>query len=233
MISEPPVGEPLVTQWLGRVPYGDALERQLKVVEARRSGACGDTLLLLEHPPVVTAGRNVREESYRASPEELAARGIDYFSVARGGDLTYHAPGQLVGYLIMDLAARGEKDVHRFVRRMEAALMTACARFGVATRRVEGRTGVFVDAGNEVAGPDRKLASIGVGVKRWITFHGFALNVSTDLGGFDVIVPCGLADVRMTSIAAELGGGPLGLDARARREVAECFVREWASPVEQ
>jgi len=217
----------LSIEWLGRIPYAEVLALQERAVAARRRGETGDRLLLLEHPPVVTLGRSTREENLLESREALLERGVEVHEIARGGDVTYHAPGQLVGYLVMDLKARGEPDLHGFVRRMEGALIDALAAFGVAGKRIEGKTGVFVEGVDASSEPERKLASIGVGVKRWVTYHGFALNVSTDLRGFEAIVPCGLEGVEMTSVARELGVGPLGLDARVRKEVGEAFLRAW------
>lgn len=214
-------------EWLGRVPYAEALDLQARALEARGRDECPDRLLLLEHPPVITLGRSSREENLLESREALAARGIEVHEIARGGDVTYHGPGQLVGYLVMDLKARGEADLHLFVRRMEGALIDALATQGIAGKRIEGKTGVFVERAEGESGPERKLASIGVGVKRWITYHGFALNVSTDLRDFAPIVPCGLEGVEMTSVARELGVGPLGLDARMRAQVGEAFQRAW------
>lgn len=218
---------PLEIAWLGRISYAEALDRQMAAVEARISGRSGDVLLLLEHPTVVTLGRSSDEANLRARPEELTARGVEIHRIARGGDVTLHAPGQLVGYLIVDLRERGAPDLHDFVRRMEGSLISALAEIGLSTRRVEGRAGVFMTR-DQVPGVDRKIASIGVGVRRWVTYHGFALNVTVDLREFDVIVPCGLADVEMTSVARELGSGPLGLDARLRRVVADEFARSHA-----
>jgi lipoate-protein ligase B len=208
---------------LGCVPYAEALRLQERLVEERRRGAGPDRLLLLEHPRVVTLGRRFRSGSLVASREELARRGIGLFEVARGGDATYHGPGQLVGYLIADLAARGEPDVHRFLRRLETALATALGRLGVAPHLVPGRTGVFVD---DPARPEpaRKIASIGVGLRGWVTCHGFALNVTLDPAEFAVIVPCGLRDVVMTSVAREIAApAPADLSERALREVERAF----------
>jgi lipoyl(octanoyl) transferase len=215
-------------EWLGRVPYAEALEVQRRAVDARRSTSCGDRLLLLEHPPVVTMGRGTRQENLLVGREELRRRGVEVHEVSRGGDVTYHAPGQLVGYLVMDLRARGEADLHVFLRNLESALIDALAALELAGKRVEGRTGVFIDDSATVAAPERKIASIGVGVRHWITFHGFALNVTTDLAGFDAIIPCGLEDVEMTSVAAELGRGLLGLDARVRSHVGAAFRKQFA-----
>ena len=222
-------GSRLSVEWCGRVPYAQALTLQEAARVARTRGETGDRLLLLEHPPVVTLGRSSHDEHLRLERADYAARGIEVHEAARGGDVTYHAPGQLVGYLVVDLEARGERDLHAFVRRIEGALMTALESFDIATRRIEGRSGVFVDRTGSDSGPDRKLASIGVGVKRWVSWHGFALNVTTDLEGFGVIVPCGLDDVEMTSVAHESGLSVLGLDALVRDAVAEAFRRAFGT----
>lgn len=215
----------LAVDWLGCVPYADALKLQGEALEARRQGTGPDRLLLLEHPPVVTLGRGAREEHLRVPRAELARRGVELFEVARGGDVTWHGPGQLVGYLVVDLAARGAPDVRAHLRGIEAALGEALAELGIASRTVPGWTGVFA------AGPpgNRKLASIGVGVRGWVTWHGFALNVAPDLAGFEAIVPCGLHDVEMTSVARELGAAaPPDLAGRTRGAVAEACRRRWA-----
>ncbi len=209
--------------------FDDARVLQEETVRQRRAGMCGDRLLLVEHPPVVTLGRGSHAENIRLRPEELAARGIDCFKVARGGDVTYHAPGQLVGYLVVDLAARSRPDVGRFLRGIEGALIAALSDLGVPARRVPGRTGVF--AGSEGSpGRDRKIASIGIGLRGWVSWHGFALNVGVDLAGFDCIVPCGLADVQMTSVEVERkrnGEFPEpDLEIRSRLRVADSF-RRW------
>ncbi len=184
---------------LGCVPYAEALEQMEKQVEARRSGAAGDTLFLLEHPPVVTLGRSGKLENLRLSPDELAARAVEVHWVRRGGDVTYHGPGQLVGYLVVDLAARGMADVGVLLRGIEGALCEALEWLGVSAATIPGYTGVFV-ANTQ---PPRKIASIGVGLRGWVTYHGFALNVSLDPADFDMIVPCGLHDIKMTSIVWE------------------------------
>jgi lipoate-protein ligase B len=216
------MGIALDISWLGTVPYGAALERQLAAVEARRAGG-PDRLLLLEHPPVVTLGRSAKPENLLTPQAQLAERGVEVHEIARGGDVTWHGPGQLVGYLIADLAARGAQDVSLWLRGIEAALIESLGELGVPCRRVEGMTGVFVaefaqltasrvEPGAQRAagersecGSQRKIASIGVGLKGWITYHGFALNVTPELAGFADIVPCGLSGVTMTSVARELG----------------------------
>jgi lipoate-protein ligase B len=213
----------LEIEWLGEVPYGDALALQEEAIAARRAQIVGDRLLLLEHPPVVTLGRSAKPENLLIAKDVLADRGVELFETRRGGDVTYHAPGQLVGYLVVDLAARDEPDVHRFLRDIEGALIQALAALGVPGCRLDGMTGVFVaDPAN---GSPRKIASIGIGLRHWVTWHGFALNVSVDLSGFDAIVPCGLHGVEMTSVARErtADGVSGGLDERARSAVSAAF----------
>jgi lipoate-protein ligase B len=217
----------LTVDWLGRVPYGEALARQEAAVAARRSGASGDRLLLLEHPPVITLGRSTRPENLKTSREELARKGTELHEVARGGDVTYHGPGQLMGYTIVDLSARGMPDVHAFLRLIEATLIEALAELGVAGGTEPGKTGVFV-AGTQ---PPRKIASIGLGLRGWVTWHGFALNATLDPADFGDIVPCGLHGVEMTAIARERerGGAPsepaAALFERTRKAVAHAFER--------
>jgi lipoyl(octanoyl) transferase len=179
---------------LGRVRYSDALELQQALVDDRRSGRIGDVLLLLEHPPVLTLGvrRDRAQMHILATPEALAARGVEVREAGRGGDVTYHGPGQIVGYPIVDLNP-DRRDVHRYVRDLEEVLIRVAADFGIAASRVSGLTGVWV--GGE------KIAAIGVRIARWITSHGFAFNVTTDLTGFELIVPCGIADRGVTSLA--------------------------------
>jgi len=217
----------LAVEWLGTLPYGAALERQRRAIEARRDGG-PDQLLLLEHPPVITIGRSARLENVRASRAELAARGVGLFEVARGGDVTWHGPGQLVGYLVADLAARGTPDVGAWLRGIEAALIEALGELGIAARGIPGMTGVFLEKDGR-GGARRKIASIGVGLRGWITWHGFALNVTTAPNAFEDIVPCGLAGVTMTSVAEALGTGPsAALFERTREAVAGSFRRRLA-----
>lgn len=176
---------------LGLVPYGKALEIQLDLLERRKRGEIEDTLLLLEHPPTFTIGRRGNMGNLLAAEEYLAKEGISLEVISRGGDITFHGPGQLVGYPIMDLNNMGG-DVHKYLRGLEEVIIEALQSYDIEARRIEGVTGVWVKW--------HKIASIGVGVKRWITYHGFALNVNTELSYFDKIVPCGIADVQMTSV---------------------------------
>lgn len=209
---------------LGLVPYGEALALQRALAEERLAGRLReDALLLLEHPPVVTLGRGARETSLPADPGALRARGIEVFEIERGGDVTYHGPGQLVGYPIFDLT-RHRQDLHWYLRRLEDALITALAALGIPAERNPGFTGVWTRG--------RKIASIGIHVRQWVTWHGFALNVTTDLSPFSLIVPCGIPDVVMTSVEKQLVGrrpdaqAPSGsqLARELRSAVVEAFV---------
>lgn len=186
---------------LGRMPYAQALELQRNVARDRISGVIPqDVLLLVEHPPVVTLGRSSKENNLMASPAFLAEHGIELFEVERGGDVTFHGPGQLVGYPIIDLK-RHRQDLHWYLRQLEQALINALAKYGIAGERNSGYTGVWT------AG--RKIVSIGVHARDWVTWHGFALNVTTDLSYFDLIVPCGISGVVMTSISEETGAAEI------------------------
>ena len=208
----------LLVSELGTMPYGDALALQRNVARARIAGEIGeDLLLLVEHPPVITLGRSSKERHLLASPALLAARGVELFEVERGGDVTFHGPGQLVGYPIIDLK-RHKQDLHWYLRQVEEALIRAVAPFDIVGERSVGYTGVWTRA--------RKLASIGVHARDWVTWHGFALNVTTDLSYFDLIVPCGIAAVEMTSVARELSAPPREHESLAqsvRDRVAAAF----------
>jgi lipoyl(octanoyl) transferase len=197
---------------LGVLPYDEALKLQAELVEARRAGTIPDTLLLLEHPPVITLGAKNRRgpSNIVASDDALARAGVATFETGRGGDVTYHGPGQLVGYPIFDLTP-DRKDVHRYVRDLEEVLIRAAASFGINAKRVAGLTGVWV--GDE--GREEKLAAIGIRISRWITSHGFALNVSTNLDHFSLIVPCGIGDRGVTSLEKTLGR-PVSIDEAAQ-----------------
>lgn len=182
-----------VIDW-GHLAYGAALARQEKAVRRRLEGKIGDTLFLVEHPPVITFGRGGRAEHLLASKEELGKRGVELFNVSRGGDVTFHGPGQLVAYLIADLTGR-ERDLHRFLRELEEAVIDFLSQYNLEGERIAGKTGVWVEG--------RKICAMGVAVRNWISFHGLALNVSTSLDYFSLIVPCGLTDP-VTSLELEL-----------------------------
>lgn len=181
---------------LGVVPYAAALAVQRDAAKARLAGTLADDLLLLvEHPPVITLGRSSKDGNLLASEQLLAARGVELFEVERGGDVTFHGPGQLVGYPIVDLQ-RHKQDLHWYLRQLEETMIRALSTLDIIAGRVEGKTGVWVG--------DRKIASIGVHARQWVTWHGFALNVTTDLSYFDLMVPCGLPGVVMTNVEREL-----------------------------
>ena len=202
---------------LGRLGYAEAFELQRTLVERRKRGEIPDQLLILEHPHVVTMGRNGHAENLLAAPEVLERAGIEFHSTDRGGDVTYHGPGQIVGYPILDLR-EWKRDVVEYVRALEQVLIETLARFGIAAARSKGATGVWAPAGSF---PESKVAAIGVHISRWITSHGFALNVDTNLDYFRYIVPCGLTKP-VTSMRA--------LGSRASRgevveELAHAFAR--------
>ena len=185
------------TVWLGEVAYREALDLQFSYLDRRASRQIPDTLLLLTHPHVYTLGRGGDEANLLVPRESLAAEGVAVERVGRGGDITYHGPGQLVGYPIFLME---KPDIHKFVRSIEAALIDAVRAFGVESRRIQGLTGVWAG--------ERKIASIGVGIRKWVTYHGFALNVTTDLSWFRRIHLCGLKGREATSIAEETGSAP-------------------------
>jgi len=185
---------------LGRVDYSTALKLQQTMVDLRKAGKIGDALLLLEHPPVITLGRNAKRANVLVSEDQLSQSGVELFECDRGGDVTYHGPGQLVGYPIFDLRGFTPRiGAVEFVRKLEEVLIRTCADFGVATHRVHGMTGVWT-LRNEA-----KIAALGVHISRGVTSHGFALNVSTDLDHFKFIVPCGIGDKPVTSMDRALG----------------------------
>ena len=190
------MSSPCAVHRLGTVPYQEAWDLQRELVARRAAGEIPDTLLLLGHPPVITLGRGGTADHLVASPDQLEARGVEYVETDRGGDITFHGPGQVVGYTIVDLAARG-RDLHCYLRDVEETLIRALAAFGIEAGRSPGLTGVWVG--------DAKVAAIGIRVTRWVTHHGFALNVDTDLSYFDLIVPCGIEGKRVTSMRALLG----------------------------
>jgi lipoyl(octanoyl) transferase len=192
---------------LGRISYAEGLAIQKRVIDARKHGIIGDTLLLLEHPPVLTLGRNSHRENIVASDELLTSRSVELHEINRGGDVTYHGPGQLVGYPIFDLRGDwpGKKGPHLgpvdFMRMLEEAMIRVCYDFGVPAQRIAGRTGVWTIAHGDVQ--EKKLCAMGIHVSQGVTSHGFALNVTTDLRDFDLIVPCGITDRAVTSLELE------------------------------
>ncbi len=215
-----------VIEW-GLEPYSRVCAWQKELVAARKAGAVPDLLLLGEHPSVITLGRNARRENVRFSPDELEQRGVELHETSRGGDVTYHGPGQLVGYPILDLAGM-RKDVVWYVRSLEEVLLRVAHDFGLPARRKQaptGRrpfyTGVWVG--------EEKLAAIGVHISRWVTSHGFAFNVTTDLSHFDLIIPCGIADKGVTSVERLLS--PSGRGRRAAGEAQERMVAAKAAVV--
>ncbi len=193
--------------YLGRIPYSEGLAIQRRVVEARKHQRIHDTLLIMEHPPVLTLGRNASRANILATDEYLARKSVEVHEINRGGDVTYHGPGQLVGYPIVDLRGDlpGKRGPHLgpvdFVRLLEEVLIRTCGEFGVLTQRVCKRTGVWTLAGGSI--PEKKIATLGIHVSQAITSHGFALNVTTDLRDFTWIVPCGISDREVTSLEIE------------------------------
>jgi lipoyl(octanoyl) transferase len=215
----------LLTAELGVMPYGEALELQRTVARRRIAGEIDeDVLLLMEHPPVITTGRTTKGQHLLASPELLQARGVELFDVERGGDVTFHGPGQLVGYPIIDLKQH-RKDLHWYLRQVEEALIHALAELGIEGERNSGFTGVWTRGPIGTPLHDaRKIASIGVHARDWVTWHGFALNVTTDLRFFELMVPCGIEGVAMTSITRETGGTIVTVN-----DVAPLVARAFAS----
>jgi lipoyl(octanoyl) transferase len=215
---------------LGTVDYTTGLRLQKQLVDLRKEEKIGDVLLLLEHSPVITLGRNAKAANVVASPELLAQRGVELFECDRGGDVTFHGPGQIVGYPIFDLRGFATPDGKRktlgaveFVRRLEEVLIRTCADFAIPTKRVPGLTGVWTNQEPASAHPEAKIAAIGVHISRFVTSHGFALNVNTDLSYFDLIIPCGLTAKAVTSMQRGLGR-PLDLNA-----VAESISRNFGT----
>jgi lipoyl(octanoyl) transferase len=208
---------------LGRIAYAPACELQRRAVDARKASAIPDVLLLCEHPPVITLGRNGSAANLLAPDRVLRQMGVEFHATDRGGDITYHGPGQIVGYPVFDLAQH-RRDVRWYVDRLEETMIRATREFGVEARRVEGCHGIWVDT---PAGAE-KLGALGVHLSRWVTSHGFAYNVSTDLRYFDLIVPCGISGKRATSLEKVLGKAVDASDAREQivRHFGEVFDRE-------
>lgn len=207
---------------LGRIGYAEALELQKQLIKARIADEIGDTILILEHDPVVTLGRGAKEANVLVSGTELQRRGYEIYEVGRGGDATYHGPGQLVGYPIIDLKP-DRKDVRKFVWSLEETMIRTCADYGLSAGRIEGLNGTWIE--------DRKVGAVGVRISRWVTMHGFALNVNTDLSQFEAIVPCGIHDKEVTSLQRELGGevSMEGVAERAAEHLATLYdaAVEW------
>ncbi len=214
--------KPLVVRRLGRVRYAEALALQESQVRLRQSGVAPDTLFLLEHEPVFTLGRGARREHVLLPEDALRARGFELFEAGRGGDVTYHGPGQLVAYPILELEP-GRRDVHRYVRDLEEVMIRTCADYGISACRVPGLTGVWVG--------DAKIGAIGVRISRWVTSHGLAFNVSADLAPFDLIVPCGIQGRGVTSLERRLRRAVPVDDAmdRLAGHLASVFERRIAS----
>lgn len=208
---------------LGLIPYRPACALQQQLVEARKTGSVPDVLLLCEHPHVITLGRNGKREHLRAGDRLLAQMSVEFHTTNRGGDITYHGPGQIVGYPILDLAGH-RRDVRWYVAQLEEIMIRTSVDFGVTARRVEGRRGVWVDA---PAGQE-KLGALGVHLSRWVTSHGFAYNVATDLRYFDLIVPCGIGGAHAASLERALGRSvdPGTVRARMASHFAEVFERD-------
>ena len=228
-LSAPASTDPtLHARWLGRIAYREAHAWQKRLVDQRATGAIGDQLLLLEHPAVLTLGRNADPSHIRAGAEELAARWIEVRRIERGGEVTYHGPGQLVAYPIVKLHERGLL-VRPLVRALEAALVETCAELGVAAARREGHPGCWCDP--EGAQP-RKIGALGLRIERGVSYHGIALNVSTDLADFDLIDPCGMPDTVSTSIDRELGRADLRPSTASVERAGWIFARAFAIAID-
>jgi lipoyl(octanoyl) transferase len=204
---------------LGLIPYADGLELQRRLVEDRKADRIPDTLLLLQHPHVLTVGVKKDGKAHiLATPERLSSLGVEVFETGRGGDVTYHGPGQLVGYPIFDLNP-DRRDVHHYVRDLEEVMIRVCADYGLSAARVKGFSGAWLPGSSG----DEKIGAIGVRISRWVTSHGFAFNVTTNIDFFGLIIPCGIADKGVTSLAAKLGRAP------SMTEVEDRFVEHFAS----
>jgi lipoate-protein ligase B len=203
-----------IAVWCGQIPYKTALDLQMQICGAKKDGWDADVLLLLEHPPTITRGRNAKQDHLLAGEALLKSRGVELWDTDRGGDITYHGPGQLVGYPILALGS-GERDVHGYMWKLEDSLIRILSDYGVEAKRDPGFTGVWTGLG--------KIAAMGVHISRWITRHGFALNVTTDLSYYDLIVPCGIVGRSVTSMQTHLSR------AVGVKEVAELYVGKFAT----
>ena len=222
-----PTRLPITARWLGRIGYREAHELQKRLAGERANEQIGDQLLLLEHPPVLTIGRNGDPSHVLASPDQLRARGIEVIRVERGGEVTYHGPGQLVAYPIVALAPRGLL-IRPFVRALEAALVATCAAHGVVAERRDGHPGCWCDPD----GPSpRKIGALGLRVERGVTYHGIALNVTVDLADFALIDPCGMPGVVSTSIATEQGDVDAPPTTTSVQDAGTIFARSFADAI--
>jgi len=228
---------PLLITDLGLISYEDAYVLQERVVAARKTAAIADVLLLCQHPPVITFGRNAKRENLLANENVLRQKNVSLHETNRGGDVTFHGPGQIVGYPILDLGSI-KRDVHWYVRTLEEVMIRVSADFGLTAFRIPGRTGIWVHPPTTAAeaaapiAPEEKLAAIGVHISRWVTSHGFAYNVSTDLRYFDLIVPCGIAERKATSLEKLLNRSVAAAEAKPAliRHFAELFSLEATTP---
>ncbi|UCH84097.1 MAG: lipoyl(octanoyl) transferase LipB [Candidatus Latescibacterota bacterium] len=216
---------PLITKDLGLIPFRDAYRHQRRAVDMRQNDAGKDTLYLLEHHHVVTKGRNATESALISGPDLLTAKGVDLIETDRGGDVTYHGPGQLVGYPIIRLEA-ARRDIRRYVHDVEEVLLRTLDEFSIAARRDSAHRGVWVN--------ERKIASVGIRISKWVTSHGFALNVDTDLSYFTLIVPCGIDNCKMTTMSKELGRTVCMDDVKrdVTRHFCNVFNRVAAVPID-
>jgi lipoyl(octanoyl) transferase len=227
-VNPVPARQPITAHWLGRIDYGEAHGLQKRLVAERAEDRIGDQLLLLEHPPVLTLGRRSDPAHVIASPQALRDRGIEVIQVERGGEVTYHGPGQLVAYPIVALAQRGLM-IRPFVRALEAALVATCAAHGVAAGRRDGHPGCW--CGTDGPAP-RKIGALGLRVERGVTYHGIALNVTVDLADFTLIDPCGMPGVISTSIAAERGDRDMTPNTASVEHAGAIFAREFATAID-
>jgi lipoyl(octanoyl) transferase len=239
MVRSVGTARPIVAEWLGRIGYREAWARQKALLELRAAGEIDDRILLLEHAAVLTLGRQADERHILAGPRELARRGIEVIRVERGGEVTYHGPGQLVAYPIVRLADRGML-VRPLVAALEAAMIETCARLGVSAMRRDGHPGCWVEGEPARGRPHRKIGALGLRIERGVTYHGIALNIDADLRDFDLIDPCGMPGLVSTSVAEELGRSAEppttaeveragGLFAEALGAALESPI-EWAAP---
>jgi lipoyl(octanoyl) transferase len=239
MVRSVGTGRPIVAEWLGRIGYREAWARQKALLEQRAAGEIDDRIVLLEHDAVLTLGRQADESHVLASSRELARRGIEVIRVERGGEVTYHGPGQLVAYPIIRLADRGIL-VRPLVAALEAAMIETCARLGVAAMRRDGHPGCWVHGDPDRGRPHRKIGALGLRIERGVSYHGIALNIDCDLRDFDLIDPCGMPGLVSTSIAEELGRSAEPPTTEQVRRAGELFAAafgqaldapiEWATP---